>query len=312
MEEQSVMLIAEEILAGAALVGALASMPIFIEFMFERSKRRERTALSLEDVEVTDLHVTLAGCDDLLRDIADLIDRARHPELYRELRVGNEILIVGPALVGKKTLAKRIAIEAQMERLLIVHNPRNADALAKAKQSIQKSGQHKIMLLLPRLDLIDPKEDEELLTELDALIETATERANVLVVGTTATYASGNEIDNLFGIALAMPGTVIEPPPPIIQRPEVTAMLDAVTRHYLAAAKQAGDQLQDMTDDVFVARVLAAASNPGQIEDIIALCQTAALYRQRTKETPTRVITPRILETVIRRAILTENKNLLG
>ncbi|MEQ1651042.1 MAG: hypothetical protein ABL897_00990, partial [Hyphomicrobium sp.] len=205
MNEQDIMLLAEEILAVAALVGALASMPIFIEFMFDRAKRREHIALSLEEVDVEDLHVALAGCDDLLRDIADLIDRARHPELYRELRVGNEILIVGPALIGKKTLAKRIAIDAQMERLLIVHNPRNADALAKAKQSIQKSGQRKIMLLLPRLDLIDPEEDEELLTELDALIETATERANVLVVGTTAHYVAGNEIDNLFGIALAMP-----------------------------------------------------------------------------------------------------------
>ena len=146
---------------------------------------------------------------------------------------------------------------------------------------------------------------------MDALIETATERANVLVVGTTATYESGNEIDNLFGIALAMPGTVIAPPPTTARRPEVIAMLEAVTRFYLAAAQKAGDELQELTVEDFVARVLAAATNPGQIEDIVALCQTAALYRQRTKQTPTRVITPRILETVIRRAILTENKHLL-
>ncbi len=312
MDEQSVMVLAEEILAVAALIGALASMPIFLEFWFDRSKRRGRIALSLEELDVADIHTVLAGCDDLLRDIADLIDRARHPDVYRDLRVGNEILIIGPASMGKKTLAKRIATDAQMDRLLIVHNPRNADALAKAKQIVQKSGRDKVMLLLPRLDLIEPKEDEELLTELDALIETATSRANVLVVGTATNYVPGNELDNLFGIVLAMPGTSIEPArhiPP--RRPEVTRMLEAVITHYLHKALQQGDQLQGMTEDEFAARVLAAVTTPAQIEDIVALCQTAALYRQRTKQTPARIITPEILETVIQRAIITENRNLV-
>ena len=313
MDEQSVMVLAEEILAVAALIGALASMPIFLDFMFDRSKRRGRIALSLEELDVADIHTVLAGCDDLLRGIADLIDRARHPDVYRDLRVGNEILIIGPASIGKKTLAKRIAVDAQMDRLLIVHNPRNADALAKAKQIIQRSGRDKVMLLLPRLDLIEPKEDEELLTELDALIETATSRANVLVVGTATNYVPGNELDNLFGIALAMPGTSIEPAPDIpARRPEVTRMLEAVIAHYLRKALQQGDQLQGMTEEDFAARVLAAVTNPAQIEDIVALCQTAALYRQRTKQTPARIITPEILETVIRRAIITENKNLIA
>jgi hypothetical protein len=306
------MVLAEEILAVAALIGALASMPIFLEFMFDRSKRRGRIALSLEELDVDEIHTVLAGCDDLLLDIADLIDRARYPDAYRDLRVGNEILIIGPASIGKKTLAKRIAVDAKMDRLLIVHNPRNVDALAKAKHIVQKSGHDKVMLLLPRLDLIDPKEDEELLTELDALIEAATSRANILVIGTAINYVPGSELDNLFGIALAMPGTVIEPAPNPPRREEVTQMLKAVIALYLNKAKQQGDQLLGMSEDEFTARILAAATNPAQIEDIVALCQTAALYRQRSKQTPARVITPQILETVIRRAIITENKSILA
>lgn len=313
MDEQSVMVMAEEILAVAALIGALASMPIFLEFMFDRSKRRGRIALSLEELDVDEIHTVLAGCDGLLNDIADLIDRARHPDAYKDLRVGNEILIIGPASMGKKTLAKRIAIDAQMDRLLIVHNPRNVDALAKAKHIVQKSGHDKVMLLLPRLDLIEPKEDEELLTELDALIETATSRANILVIGTAINYVPGSELDNLFGIALAMPGTIIEPVPSGPSRSkEVTQMLEAVIALYLNKAKQQGDQLQGMSEDDFTARVLAAATNPAQIEDIVALCQTAALYRQRSKQTSARIITPQILETVIQRAIITENKSIVA
>lgn len=310
MDDQAIMLLAEEILAGAALLGAIATLPILLDFLFERAKRRERTSLSIEVLPVAKIRVTLAGCDALLRNIADLIDRARFPAIYSDQRVGNEILIIGPPLVGKKALAKRIAAEAQMDSLLIVHNPRNVDALAKAKHLVQKSGDDKLMLLLPRLDLIDPREDEELLTELDTLIETATERPNVLVVGTTIAYVAGNEIDNLFGIVLAMPGTVVVPPPIVPQRPEVQAMLNAVARHYLQEALQAGHQLQDMTEDEFVARILRSASNPAQIEDIVALCETAARYRQRIKETPTRIITPRILETVMHRVIIEEDKNL--
>ncbi len=310
MDNETVMLIAEEVLAAAALIGAIATMPILIEFLFERAKRRERISLSIETLPVAGLHAPLAGCDTLLRDIADLIDRAKHPEVYGDQRVGNEMLVIGPPLSGKKALAKRIAVEAGMERILIVHNPRNADALARAKQLVQRAREDKLMLLLPRLDLIDPKEDEELLTELDTLIETATARANVLVVGTAIHYVAGNEIDNLFGMVLAMPGTVITPPPRLPQRTEVRQMLQAVAEYYLQAALAAGSELKDMTAADFMARVLRSATNPAQIEDIVALCETSARYRQRIKETPTRIITPRILESVMHRVIIEEDKNL--
>lgn len=310
MDDQTIMLVAEEVLAGAALIGAIATMPILLEFLFERAKRRERTSLSIESVPVAGLRADLAGCEALLQGIADLIDRAKFPDVYGDQRVGNEILVIGPPLSGKKALAKKIAVEAAMDDILIVHNPRNVDALAKAKHLVQKSGAKKLMLLLPRLDLIDPKEDEELLTELDTLIETATARPNVLVVGTAIAYVAGNEIDNLFGMVLAMPGTQLVPPSQPLQRPEVRQMLQAVAEHYLARALQSGHALKDMTEAEFAARVLRSATNPAQIEDIVALCETGARYRQRIKETPTRQITPRILETVMHRVIIEEDRNL--
>ncbi len=301
MDSTNISFISEQLVLLTGIIGAVAALPVLIEFLFEHAKKRERIALSLEVEIVADLPVTLAGCDALLQDIADLIDRARQPAAYAGLRAGNEILIIGAPLSGKKALAKRIAQLAGMERLVTVHNPRNADALVKAKSLVQRSGDAKLMLLLPRLDLIDPREDEELLTELDALIETATERANILVIGTAIQYVPGNEIDNLFGIVLPMPGTAVAPASHTPLLPEATAMLAAVARHYLDAALASGDELKDLSQDDYIRRVLQAARNPAEIEDIVALCQTAARFRQLQKEIPTRQITPRLLETAIRR-----------
>lgn len=304
MDDSNLSFISEQLLLLTGIIGAVAALPVLIEFLLERAKKRERIALSLEVETVADLQVTLAGCDTLLQDIADLIDRARQPAAYAGLRAGNEILIIGAPLSGKKALAKRIAQLAGMESLVTVHNPRNADALVKAKSLVQRSGDAKLMLLLPRLDLIDPREDEELLTELDALIETATERANILVIGTAIQYVAGNEIDNLFGIVLPMPGTAVAPANHVPLLPEATSMLTAVAQHYLQVAMAGGDELKDLTPDDFVHRVLQAARNPAEIEDIVALCQTAARYRQLRKEIPTRQITPRLLETAIRRVVV--------
>lgn len=304
MDESNLSFISEQLVLLTGVIGAVAALPVLIEFLIEHAKKRERIALSLEVENVAELQVTLAGCDALLQAIADLVDRARQPAAYAGLWAGNEILIIGAPLSGKKALAKRIAQLAGMESLVTVHNPRNADALVKAKSLVQRSGDAKLMLLLPRLDLIDPREDEELLTELDALIETATERANILVIGTAIQYVPGNEIDNLFGIVLPMPGTAIAPVNHAPLLPEAITMLTAVAQHYLQAALAGGDELKDMTPDDFVRRVLQAARNPAEVEDIVALCQTAARYRQLQKEIPTRQITPRLLETAIRRVVV--------
>src|SRR5215467_10018715 len=154
-------LISDQIILIATVVGAVATLPTLIEFLIDRRKRRERIALSIDDLAVADLDVRLAGLDALLRDIADLIDRAKNPEAYASLKVGNEILIIGPAASGKKTLAQRIAKDAGLDRLIIVYNARNADALAGAKSLVQRYRRQKVMLLLPRLDNLAEDEDEE-------------------------------------------------------------------------------------------------------------------------------------------------------
>src|SRR5687768_4635213 len=129
-------LLNEQLLLIATIVGAVATLPTLIEFLVDRRKRKEGIALSLDDVEVEELNPRLAGLDDLQEDIEDLIDRARNPQNYAQVTVGNEVLILGPNLSGKKTFAQWMAKAAQMERLITVYNPRNADALAKAKSLV--------------------------------------------------------------------------------------------------------------------------------------------------------------------------------
>ncbi|HEY0757622.1 MAG TPA: hypothetical protein VGD59_00005, partial [Acidisarcina sp.] len=73
----SALLLTEELLVFATVVGSVAALPAFIEFVADRRKRRERVYLSLEDVPVSSLNPRLAGMDELLAGIADLIDRAR-------------------------------------------------------------------------------------------------------------------------------------------------------------------------------------------------------------------------------------------
>jgi hypothetical protein len=290
----------DQILTAAALLEAVVLLPILLEFISERRKRKHAVELSLEIEEVAKIAPQLAGLDELLGDIRDLIDRARHPEAYNELRLGNEILIAGPPLSGKKALARRIAKDAAFERIIIVHNPRNTDALARAKYLASRGGHKKTMLLLPRLDLIDEREDEEVLTELDALIETISELSHALVVGTTSHLVSGSEIDNLFGVTLTLPGAPIVPVPPMPLLSEVHRMLAGVAEFYVERMLKADYGLSD------IARVLMSVTNPAQIEDIVVLCQTAAIFRARMKQAKTRAVTAEMLEIAIRRVVVTD------
>jgi hypothetical protein len=295
----------DQILTVAAVLEAIVLLPILLEFLIERRKRKHAVDLSLEIIEVAGLNVQLAGVDDLLADIRDLIDRARHPEAYAELRLGNEILIAGPPLSGKKALAKRIAIEASFDRVIIVHNPRNVDALARAKHLAMRARHKKIMLLLPRLDLIDERVDEELLSELDAVIETTSELSHTLVVGTTNKLIAGTEVDYLFGVTLTLPGAPVVPLPSQPLQGDVHRMLASVTEFYLDRTLKAGYQLTGISRDGFIARVLLNVTNPAQIEDIVVMCQTAAIYRQRTSGKGTeRLITPDMLELAMRRVVI--------
>ncbi|MGE3623975.1 MAG: hypothetical protein AB7H77_08940, partial [Bdellovibrionales bacterium] len=160
----------ENLVLIATIMEVIVLGPILLEFIIERRKLRHRVELSLEVVDVSALSVHLAGLDELLEDIRDLVDRACNPQAYAALQTGNEILIAGAPLSGKKTLAERIAKEAAFEKIVIVHNPRNTDALAQARQLVRRASPKKTMLLIPRLDLIDEDKDEEILVELGALM----------------------------------------------------------------------------------------------------------------------------------------------
>jgi hypothetical protein len=187
--DNSALLITEQLLVFAVFVGSVAALPAFIEFVTEVRKRKERIDLSLEDEVVSTLSPRIAGMDDLLNSISDLIDRARNPAAYQDLKIGNEVLIIGPHQTGKKSLAQRIAQLAGMDRVVTVFNPRDSDALAKAKSLVRGYKRQKVMLLLPRIDLAYQEGDPEVLTELDALIETTSERQNVLVAATSTTFS---------------------------------------------------------------------------------------------------------------------------
>ena len=298
------LLITEQLLVFATVVGSVAALPSFIEFISEVRKRRERIDLSLEDEPVEGLQPRLAGMDALLESIEDLVDRARHPEVYQELKIGNEVLIIGPHQSGKKSLAHTIAKRTGMERLVTVYNPRDTDALAKAKSLVRGYKWQKVMLLLPRIDQAYKESDPEVLAELDALIESTSERANVLVVATATTFEPDSDLDNSFGIKLALPGAeVLE-----VHRREIPQdaqkMLAEVARFYLGAARRRGFSLQGLTAEEFCRLVLEGAMNPAEIEDIVVLCETTALFRRRTRSAPGLVITPQILATAIDRVVI--------
>ena len=297
----SALLLTEEFLVFATVVGSIATLPTFIEFISEIRKRRERIYLSLEDVSVNSLNPRLAGLDALITGIADLIDRARDPAAYKDLKIGNEVLIIGPVQSGKKSLAERIAQMAGMERLVTVYNPRDSDALAKAKSIVRGYKSKKVMLLLPRIDLAYKESDPDVLTELDALIETTSERQNVLVVATTVTFEANSDLDNLFGIKLTLPGAEVTHGDNREIPEDAREMLAEVAVYYLNEAKHQGFLLEGMTDEQFRARVLESAINPSEIEDIVVLCQTTALYRRRTGVAQDLIFTREILETAISR-----------
>jgi hypothetical protein len=301
---ENALLITEELLVFATVVGSVAALPAFIEFVSEFRKRKERINLSLEVEEVSALHPRLAGMDDLLESIADLVDRARHPDAYKDLKIGNELLIIGPNQSGKKSLAQSIAKMAGMEQIVTVYNTRDSDALAKAKSIVRSYKRQKLMLLLPRIDLAYKHSDPELLTELDALIESTSELQNVLVVATAVFFEPDSDLDNTFGIKISLPGAAVV----AANRQEISEdaqrVLAEVARFYLAEATRRGFRLEGMTEQEFCERVLDCVANPAEIEDVVVLCETTALYRKRTGKATDLIIDQTILETAIHRVVV--------
>jgi hypothetical protein len=302
--EQVYTVVNEQLLLWATIITAITTLPPLVDFLVDRRKRKERIALSIDDVPVGTLQPRLAGMDAVLASIADLIDRCKTPAAYADLKVGNEMLIIGGSLSGKKTLAQKIAKEAGVERLITVYNPRNPDALAQAKSMVQQSRREKVMLLLPRIDTVFQKEDDDLLAELEALVETASELSHVIVVGTANTFVADSPLDNLFGIKLVLPGTPTEGAKDRVQSPEARKLLEEVAKYYLERLKAAGFVLEHMDDVAFIERVLTVVTNPAEIEDIAVLCQTSAVFAQRVGVVQGREINPAVLEKSIGRVIV--------
>ena len=300
----SALLITEQVLVFAVFVGSVAALPAFIEFVTEVRKRKERIDLSLEDELVSSIRPRLAGMDDLLNSIADLIDRARNPAAYQDLKIGNEVLIIGPNQTGKKSLAQKIAQLAGMDRVVTVFNPRDSDALAKAKSLVRGYKGKKVMLLLPRIDLAYQQGDPEVLTELDALIETTSERQNVLVAATTVSFEANSDLDNIFGIKFVLPGARVGKAHRVEIPEDAQRMLAEVATFYLTEAKRRGFVLQGLDDQTFCERILESVINPAEVEDIVTLCETTALYRKRSKQATDLVFTPGILELAMARVVV--------
>ncbi len=298
------LLITEQLLVFATVIGSVAMLPGFFEFITDRRKTKERIDLSLEDEAVDMLKPRLAGMDDLLGSIEDLVDRARNPEVYGDLKLGNEVLIIGPAQSGKKSLAQTIAKRTGMERLVTVYNPRESDALAEAKSLLRGYKRRRVMLLLPRIDLAYKESDPEVLVELDALVESATERANVLVIATATTFVPDSDLDNAFGIKLVLPGAEVLQTDRREIPEDAQAMLAEVASFYLKEARRRGFALEGLSEGEYCRAVLDAAMNPAEIEDIVTLCETTALFRRRTKKAAGLVITPEILDQAIGRVVV--------
>jgi hypothetical protein len=301
---ENALLITEELLVFATVVGSVGALPAFIEFVSEFRKRKERINLSLEEEPVSALHPRLAGMDDLLDSIADLVDRARNPAVYQELKIGNEVLIIGPNQSGKKSLAQTIAKMAGMEHIITVYNTRDSDALAKAKSIVRSYKRQKVMLLLPRIDLAYKHSDPELLTELDALIESTSELQNVLVIATAVFFEPDSDLDNTFGIKISLPGAVVVEANRDEISPDAQRVLSEVAVFYLAEATRRGFRVEGMSEQDFCARVLDCVANPAEIEDVVVLCETTALFRKRTGKATDLVIDKIILETAINRVVV--------
>lgn len=309
----SVEMLTNQLLVLATVVGSIAALPALIQFIVEWRKRRERLDLAIEDVPTPPLPgspVRLVGLDALLADIAELVDRAAHGERYRDLTLGNEILIVGPEQGGRRTLAKWIAQQAGIPRIVTVHNPRSPDALAATKKLVSK-GADKLMLLLPNIDDVfdDPpqEDDEEIQAELDALVEAVSGKPNVLVIGTAKSLAEGDDLDNLFGMKVLLPGA-----PPVkargaSARPQPGSDHERFLREVAAAslkdAMSEGFALDGLSNDDAIAQIMRRAANPAEIEDIVEAAQTTAIYLTSARKARSTAITRDVLDKAVRRVM---------
>lgn len=301
LAETPISFLGEQLVVIFTVIGAVAALPALIEFWIDRRKRKQRIALSLDDQTVRTLRPNVAGFEPLLADIADLIDRTARPELYRDLAVGNEVLLIGPSLSGKKMFAQQWAKLAQIDRLITVWNPRNADALAAAKDWVRSYRRRKVMLLLPRVDQVYESGDQELISELDALIEVTSGSENVLVFATATSFKPDSPLDQTFGIKLVLPGTPTSLAHPKLLNAEAQQVIRAVIEYYWRSAESKGFKLEGITLDDLIDRLADIVSNPAEVEDVIALVKTIAIYRRHADLAQGLLVTPWIIDKAISR-----------
>ena len=62
--------------------------------------------------------------------------------------------------------------------------------------------------------------------------------------------------------------------------------------------------MQGLDEHSFCERILENVINPAEVEDIVALCETTALYRKRSKQTTGLMFTPEILDLAMARVVV--------
>ena len=83
-------------------------------------------------------------------------------------------------------------------------------------------------------------------------------------------------------------------------------LLDVTKSIRLQQSTGGGFVLQGLDEPAAVQRIAQAARSPADVEDIVVLCQTTALYRRRSGATAVPEITDEIIEKSIRRVIVTQ------
>lgn len=298
------------LIAEAAI--AIVLTPELLRHYAERRERKARVNLNIETFDPRKNTQLIFGLDHFTGEIRDIIDRVKYQKAYASIDVGNEILIVGPQQSGKKALAIHIAKLADISRVIVVYNPRDADVLVRAKSMIENRPSfwsrvvhlltlqqimpnlEKTMLLLPGLDPANGNKGEAWCDQLEALIETSSSLPHVLVVGTVIEYDRRGEVASWFGTALLLPEAGSEP---------WNDMVKTIAEGFLNAALKENYQLAGLGEADFVARILEVKPNPAEVKDIFAQCKTLATHNKRQGSIPGLLLTPAILDIAIERVI---------
>ena len=161
-------------------------------------------------------------------------------------------------------------------------NPRDSDALAKAKSLVRGYKWQKVMLLLPRIDLAYQQGDPEVLTELDARSSKPPPSGKMFWLPLQLlTFEANSDLDNIFGIKLVLPGAKVGKAHREEIPEDAQQMLAQVTTFYLGEAKRRGFMLQGLDALVVLRAHPLTRDQPGRsgrhcgpVRDHCAVSQT--------------------------------------